>query len=203
MLPLTFNFVSVAAIGAANYLKGELYGFKPARTNPAPGWEGRQSPIKAYDVAEPMTDPAVWTDRYVLCTLTFRKANGEQLQMSDAVVSVSLRKNIVATQLTGMDGTVKEYVNADDYTVKIAVGVIATEDGVMVDKYPSEGIKELRGFFDLKEPIAVYSQFLDLFDIDRIVITGFDLTQRTESNIQPISITALSDREYNVYSTDY
>ena len=150
-----------------------------------------------------MTDPSFWSDRYALCTLYFRRESGEQLEMNDAVVSVTRKKNIVTTSMVGMDGTVKEYVNADDYQVKIAVGVQAVRDGVFVDEYPTEGIKQLRQFFDLNEPILVNSAFLEIFNIDRIVITDFSLIQATESNYQPITLSALSDTEYNVYSTEY
>lgn len=150
-----------------------------------------------------MTDPSFWRDRFALCTLIFRKEGGDQLEMNDALVSVSRKKNIVTTQLVGMDGTVKEYVNADDYTVKIAVGVQAVKDGVFVDEYPTQGIKDLRAFFDLNEPIMVNSTFLEIFDIDRLVITDFSVEQATESNYQPITLSALSDTEYNVYSTEY
>lgn len=203
MLPLNFNFVSVVAVGAANQLKGALYRFNPARTAAPPNWDNNGATMKASDIKTPMTDPSVWSDRYALCTLYFRKQSGEQLDMKDAVVSVSRKKNIVTTQLVGMDGTVKEYVNADDYSIKIAVGVQAVKDGVFVDEYPTEGIKELRKFFDLNEPIMVSSEFLKIFDIDRLVITDFAVNQTTESNYQPITLSALSDAEYNVYSTEY
>ena len=53
------------------------------------------------------------------------------------------------------------------------------------------------------EPILVNSAFFELFDIDRIVITDFSVEQATESNYQPITLSALSDTEYNVYSTEY
>ena len=203
MLPLNFNFVTYAAVGAAHQLKGALYRFKPGRTTAPPNWDHNGAQIQGTEIAAPMTDPSFWRDRFALCTLIFRKQDGDQLEMNDALVSVSRKKNIVTTQLVGMDGTVKEYVNADDYTVKIAVGVQAVKDGVFVDEYPTEGIKELRAFFDLNEPIMVNSTFLEIFDIDRLVITDFSVEQATESNYQPITLSALSDTEYNVYSTEY
>ena len=83
------------------------------------------------------------------------------------------------------------------------MGVQAVKDGVFVDEYPTEGIKELRAFFDLNEPIMVNSAFLEIFDIDRMVITDFTVAQATESNYQPITLSALQDTEYNVYSTEY
>lgn len=203
MLPLNFNFVTYAALGAAHQLKGALYRFKPGRTTAPPNWDNNGAQIQGKEIAAPMTDPSFWRDRFALCTLIFRKQDGDQLEMNDALVSVSRKKNIVTTQLVGMDGTVKEYVNADDYTVKIAVGVQAVKDGVFVDEYPTEGIKELRAFFDLNEPIMVNSTFLEIFDIDLLVITDFSVEQATESNYQPITLSALSDTEYNVYSTEY
>ena len=39
--------------------------------------------------------------------------------------------------------------------------------------------------------------------IIRLVITDFAVAQATESNYQPITLSALSDTEYNVYSTEY
>ena len=72
-----------------------------------------------------------------------------------------------------------------------------------MDEYPSEGITQLRKFFDEKKAITVQSKFLELFDIDSIVITDFSVVQATESNYQPVSISALQDREYNVYGTEY
>ncbi len=203
MLPLNFNFVSVVAVGAAHQLKGALYRFNPARAADAPSWDNNGIQVEEKQLTVPMTDPSFWRDRYALCTLYFKKENGEQLEMNDAVVSVSRKKHIVTTQLVGMDGTVKEYVNADDYNIKIAVGVQAVKDGVFVDEYPTEGIKQLRAFFDLNEPIIVHSAFFEIFDIDRIVITDFSVAQATESNYQPISLSALSDKEYNVYSIEY
>ena len=83
------------------------------------------------------------------------------------------------------------------------VGVQALKDGVIVDEYPSDGIQQLREYFDEKAAIQVQSKFLELFDIDKIVVTEFAVVQATQSNYQPISITALSDTDYNVYSTEY
>ena len=107
------------------------------------------------------------------------------------------------TVCCAQNGTVKEYINDGDYQVNIAVGVQALKDGVIVDEYPAEGIQKLREYFDEAKAITVQSKFLELFDIDSIVITEFAVVQATESNYQPISITALSDTDYNVYSTEY
>ena len=154
-------------------------------------------------MASPYTDKSFWADRYALCELTFRKESGEELTINDAIAAISKRKNIVTTPLVGMDGTVKEYINDGDYGINLIVGVQALRDGRIVDEYPSDGITQLRQFFDVKETIYVHSEFLELFDISKVVVQNFSVTQATESNYQPIELSLLSDGDYNVYSTEY
>lgn len=191
------------AASAATQLKGYLYRFKPARTSASPSWDGAGGTMQTEEVASPYTDKSFWADRYALCELTFRKESGEELTMNDAIAAISKRKNIVTTQLVGMDGTVKEYINDGDYGINLIVGVQAIKDGKIVDEYPSDGITQLRQFFDVKEAIYVHSEFLEIFDISKVVVQDFSVTQSTESNYQPIELSLLSDGDYNVYSTDY
>lgn len=200
MLPISFKFV---AASAAQQLKGVLYRFSPARTAASPDWNGDGATIQAQNVASPYTDKSAWADRYALCELTFRKESGEELVMNDAIAAIAKSKNIIKTNLVGMAGSVKEYIGDGDYSINVLVGVQAVENGLIVDKYPSEGITRLHDFFDVDEPIYVHSAFLELFDISKVVISSFSASQRTESNYQPIEISMISDGDYNVYSTDY
>lgn len=198
--PVSFIFV---AAGAATQAKGLLYRFQPSRTGKKPSWDGSGKELATHDLTSPITDKSYWTERYVLCRLTFENAAGERLVMNDAVVAVSRQKNIVSTQIVGMDGTVKEYINDGDYNLNIVVGIAAVRDGVIVDEYPADGLRELRTFLDEKAALSVQSDFLDVFDINRLVIKSFSVTQDTASNYQSVSLSAVSDEEYNVYSTDY
>ncbi|MCD8266400.1 MAG: DUF6046 domain-containing protein [Prevotellaceae bacterium] len=219
MLPISFSFILA---GAAVQAKGRLYGLKPARTGEAPSWEangssslkpartgeapswdGHGNPITTGDLTSPITDRSYWQDRYALCELTFENEKGSQLVMNDAIVSISRSKNIVSTQMVGREGTVKEYINDGDYEISIVVGIAAVRDGVIVDEYPSDGIRQLREYLKRQTALGVHSEFLDLFDINSIVIKSFSVSQDTASNYQVINISALSDDEYNIYSTDY
>lgn len=139
----------------------------------------------------------------MLCELTLRKQDGRTLVINDAVCAISRAKNIVTTQMVGMDGTVKEYINEGDYQINIVVGVAAVHNGVIVDEYPEEGLRELRAFFDEKAAINVHSVFLEIFDIGSIVVKSFSVSQDTASNYQSVSISAMSDGDYNVYSMEY
>lgn len=221
LTPVSFQFV---AAGAAIQAKGALYRFSPSRTGMFTSWDGRENscnfeaPRKGkeqswdgrggnsstYGARIPIADKSFWEEgRYALCCLTFKNAKGERLVMNDAIVAISRAKNIVTTQMVGMNGTVKEYINDGDYSLNIVVGVAAVRDGVIVDEYPKEGLEELRKFLDEKQALTVESEFLKIFDIDSIVVKSFSVSQDTASNYQSVSITAVSDEEYNIYSTDY
>ena len=198
--PVSFMFI---ATGASIQAKGALYRFKPSRTGQSPSWDGRENGITPRDLTSPITDKSFWEGRYALCELTFENSKGERLVMNDAVVAISRSKNIVTTQMVGMNGTVKEYINDGDYSLNIVVGVAAVRDGVIVDEYPADGLRELRAFLDDNEALSVHSEFLDVFDINSIVVKSFAVSQDTASNYQSVSISAVSDEEYNIYSTDY
>lgn len=163
--------------------------------------EGRE--FASSPVGVPITDPADWLGAYTLCPLLLRLEDGAEMSIPDAVVAMTRTKQIVTTQVVGMVGTVKEYVSDGDFDINIAVGIQGVEDGKVANVYPEEGLRELRKFLEVDKPISVQSAFFDLFEINRLVIKSYSLTQATESNYQELTISALSDNEYNVFSTDY
>ena len=163
--------------------------------------EGRE--FTPSPVGVPITDPADWLGAYTLCHLLLRLEDGTELSIPDAVVAMTRTKQIVTTQVVGMSGTVKEYISDGDFDINIAVGIQGVEDGKVANVYPEEGLRELRKFLEVEKPISVQSAFFDLFEINRLVIKSYSLTQGTESNYQELTISALSDNEYNVFSSDY
>jgi hypothetical protein len=191
------------AIGAAHQAKGVLYRFQPSRNGQSPSWDGRGGTVATHTMATPITDRSYWESRYVMTELTLETQTGDRLTINDAVVTLQRQKTIVSTAMVGMNGTVKEYINDGDYSISINVGIVAMRDGQIVDEYPADGIRDLRRILDSNDTINVYSIFLDLFDITGMVIKGYSIKQETHSNYQSVSITALSDEEVEVYSTDY
>lgn len=163
--------------------------------------EGRE--FTPSPVGVPITDPADWLGAYTFCTLLLRLEDGAELSIPDAVVAMTRTKQIVTTQVVGMVGTVKEYISDGDFDINIAVGIQGVEDGKIANVYPEDGLRELRKFLEVDKPISVQSAFFDLFEINRLVIKSYSLTQGTESNYQELTISALSDNEYNVFSSDY
>ena len=151
-------------------------------------------------------DREYWEGRYVLCPVRLRaqtESGTLELELPDAVAAVSRERRIVSTALTGRDGTVKEYINEGDWAVNLVVGVQAVENGEILDDYPSEALRELRRLLDVKAAIEVQSEFLAIFDITKIVIKSYGATQMTEANYQALTISAVSDEDYEIFSNEY
>lgn len=198
--------IDLAAISWANYMSKRLVRFGDGRTGEAPSWEGRGNPINAQDRGVPITDRAWWEGRYVLCPVKLRAQTDSgtlEVELPDAVAAVSRENHIVSTALVGRDGTVKEYIDAGDWSVNLVVGVQSVRDGVIADEYPGDELRELRQLLDVKSAIEVHSEFLAIFDITKIVIKNYAATQMTEANYQALSISAVSDEDYEIYSNEY
>jgi len=199
--PISFIFV---AAGLATQARISLGKFQPSRTGDAPSWEGRGGEMATGSLTPPITDRSYWEGRYVLTELTFKKADGEELVMNDAVVSLSRSKNIVKTALVGLDGTIKEYICNGDYNITINVGIVAVDQaGHITDDYPEEGMRTVRRFLDENQQVKVSSVFLNIFDVTTIVVESFSLRQDTHSNRQSVEIKALSDEDYVIKSEEY
>lgn len=199
--PISFEFI---AAGLARRARMSLAKFTPSQVNTqVPSWEGHGGTPETVELSVPITDRSYWEGRYVLTELTLRKENDDKLMINDAMVSLSREKHIVRTTLVGLDGTIKEYICNGDYDISITVGIVAVENGQIVDEYPEEGIRRVREFLDENKAVEVSSLFFDIFDIPRMVITRFSIRQDTQSNRQTIDIKALSDEDYTIKSTEY
>ena len=197
-----YKFVAITAATVGTRLKGALYRFGETGRGEV-DWSGTGGKANTHDAGTPITDRTYWEGRYALCVLTLENSKGERLTIDNAIVSVSQQKQIVTTQVVGRRGTVKECISDGDYAVNISVGIQPIEDGTIKDEYPIDGVRELRKFLTESESLRVQSTFLDLWEITRIVVKSFNATQATASNYQQVQITADSDEEYNVYSTEY
>lgn len=153
---------------------------------------------------EDIGDRDYWLGRNKLTDIAIKVPNEGILLINDVTINVSLQKEIVRTALVGRAGTIKEYISNGDYQLNVSVGIVAVNDnGEIVDQYPERAIEQLRQIMEISESLEVSSLFLDLFGISRIVVTGFAAKQMTYSNRQILEITAVSDTDYVISSTDY
>lgn len=156
--------------------------------------------VKHKTAGTPVTDRSWWEGRWVLCPLTLKVTGGEAMEIGLAVASVSRERRIVSTALTGRDGTVKEYINEGDWSVSLTLELMG-EDGE--DEWPGDKLTELRKILEAKERIEVASEFLKVFDITHVVVKSWSVMQETEWNAQTVTVSAVSDEDYEIYSNDY
>lgn len=189
--------IDLAAVGWAQHLAKGLVRFRELGESP------EREGIIGHEIGQPITAPEYWEGRWVLCPLRLERENGEGLTFADAVVAASREHRIVSTGLVGRDGTVKEYINAGDWSVNIVLGLQHTEGGVIADEWPETEVREVRRLLGAGETLRVHSEFLDALNIGRLVVRSYVVRQMTEGNYQVVEVSAVSDEDYEIFSKDY
>jgi hypothetical protein len=116
---------------------------------------------------------------------------------NEPLVSLSLRKTIVETATVGeyRKGTVKEYINTEDYNITIR-GVCINQDDD--EAYPFDDVDNLNKMFAINEALEVVKNpFFELFGIRKIVLKDISFDEMMgQPNLQKYTITAVSDQDF-------
>ncbi len=123
---------------------------------------------------------------------------GEQFVFpNEPLIYLSLTKTIVETATVGKErrGTVKEYINTEDYTLTMR-GLCFNPD--MPDVYPTEQVAELNNMFAINDSVLVESNlFLELFGIRNLVLKTLDFDDMAGmQGMQKYTVTAVSDQDF-------
>lgn len=107
------------------------------------------------------------------------------------IIDVSQPRNIVMTPISGLDGTVKEFINNGDFAITIK-GYFSSSSP---DKYPAEDVRALNTYCKAPVPIGVTNVFLnEYFGITNIVVTNYSFFQQEGvRNIQFFELQCVSD----------
>jgi len=144
----------------------------------------------------------------VVIDLTFESAsytdyNTNQKYTTDYVVlecvlcTVSRPAIIQKTNITGRNGSIKEYIAKDDHAVTIN-GIITGGNG----QFPQEKIIALRRIADAPVPIPVVSRYLNALGVYSIVIEDFQAPQEAGGISRlNFTITAVSDEPLELQMT--
>lgn len=126
----------------------------------------------------------------------------KKIELDECIISVNQEKNIVVTALQGRNGTIKEYISDGDYQISVVAAVSSykekADDYEASLEYPEDKVRQLTELLQLPETLNVQSDFLDVFGIKSVVVTGFSLEQETHSNRQAFQIQMLSDLPYEI-----
>jgi Domain of unknown function (DUF6046) len=90
------------------------------------------------------------------------------------VMSIRCRKTIVETPMVERDGSVREYISMDDYTLSIR-GVVVNHFG----QYPQDDLTILRDLWIQKKPLQIRSVLSDIYlkGNQKVVITNFEIPE--------------------------
>jgi len=119
-----------------------------------------------------------------------------EIELPSPLITISGQKTIVETPLVGQDGTVKEYINIQDYSIKIVITIINKDD-----TYPESKFYEFVKLWKKKEVMTLKCALTDLFlqAKDNAVITGFNTPDMQGIiNAQVIEYTLKSDWYYEL-----
>lgn len=211
------NSAFVAASVATQVVRPKLYKFKPLDQSDPTDYKLGALRGQVLPSATPNGEKAIslieekwqggedyWLGRNVLTDLVIRVPEKGVLTIPDVTINVSKQKEIVKTALVGRSGTIKEYITDGDFQLEISVGIVAVDDkNEIVDQYPESAMNTLNEILSENKSLEVSSVFLDVFGINKIVVTGFSAAQMTYANRQVVDISALSDDDYIIQSTDY
>lgn len=133
--------------------------------------------------------------------LILQTEDGTEISFLDAKINVTKSKTIKSQALVGITGSVKEYVQEDDYTVKIT-GSVYIDDPF---HFPVENMKLLNDILTEVESLSVASVYLNsIFKIERLVFEKGDFNQGSIKffNVMPIDLTFKSDIDHGFLVED-
>lgn len=123
-------------------------------------------------------------------------------ELPHPVIKINSRKNIVETELTEFDGTVKELINNGDWSIVIR-GFIISED----KEYPEQVINDLMELYLRKEALEIRSAITDIYLVtpdrqgfDRAVIYSCDFPDAPGvQNVRAYEFVLKSDKPFDAY----
>lgn len=103
-------------------------------------------------------------------------------------ISVNSSKNIVLTQVQGRDYTRKELVSGGDISFSVSGTIVSHNEG----EYPESAVKKFIQIMQYNGIVHVKSMLFDQFNVDKIVIRDFSLSNPDYKNIQPYSFSCVA-----------
>jgi hypothetical protein len=125
---------------------------------------------------------------------TYTNNDGKQITTQDltlvtVLVNVSQSKKIITTEIQGHDGTVKEYIGMDDYSIGIN-GILTGNNG----QFPINDFLLLKELCKAPVALVVVSRYLQNLDIYNLVIKDFNFDQEAGGvSKQNFTLSCISD----------
>lgn len=111
------------------------------------------------------------------------------MNLETVLITISQPIRVVKTEIQGRNGTVKEYIGADDCKITIN-GIITGNNGV----YPRDEVARLKRWLDAPVAKDIVAWWLGNLNIDSLVIENYEIPQvQGGYSYQMFTIDAVSD----------
>jgi hypothetical protein len=111
------------------------------------------------------------------------------MNLETVLMTVTKPKRVIKTEIQGRDGTVKEYIGADDMQITINVKITG-RNGV----YPRDEVNRLIAWLDAPVSKGIVAWWLDNIGVSDIVIESYTMPQVEGGySYQMFAINAISD----------
>lgn len=121
-----------------------------------------------------------------------------EINLEIANISLSASKRVIETPILNQKGSIKEIVGQNDYQISIS-GVLVGQFGFPTIEdlqrvKPIDAMRNLIEIAEAKVSIKIVSDYLDNFNIERLMIKSFSFPQNLDSmNLQSFTLTCSSD----------
>ena len=113
------------------------------------------------------------------------KIKFEGIRIDTVMFDVSQERNIVRTQISGRNGTIKQFISDGDFVINCQ-GILSGRSvefgkGFQMQNFtgvPEEEIRKLKAICSIPREIEVVSEFLDFFGITTVVINAPSYSQK-------------------------
>jgi Domain of unknown function (DUF6046) len=188
-----FNFPNISTLVNTQIYQLSVNGLTPLEANRSefPAQTARGNGSKRLDTGSADAPIYNWLGLQVFSSATLiHPETKERFNLLTVMFEVRQTKNIDTVAVTGLNGTIKTYINDGDFEVRIK-GMLTTDNA---NDYPIDDVKKLTDILRQPKAIEVICDYLLLFGIYNLVIMDYTFPQSEGiQNIQTFEITALSD----------
>lgn len=121
-------------------------------------------------------------------TLKGETISYEGVRIDTVLFDLTQERNIVRTQLSGVNGTIKQFISDGDFVINcqgIIVGKSIAENAgfsmAAITGAPEEELRKLKKIISIPKEIEIISSFLDFFDISTVVISAPSFAEKEGS----------------------
>lgn len=182
----------------------QVYGYTPAKvaglptgTNMLPDAQIQPITQKTENIyGEPLYSQSDLMGRQVFCPVTI-EFNGVDYEFPFCVIGITRSKTVVMTEMTELNGTVKEIISNKDFDIDIKGFLIGD-----YDQFPDDKLQMLNNVFEYNQTVRLKSAFSDIFlhANDNVLILKMDVPPKPKViGVRDFSLTMVSDGIFTLY----